>query len=169
MLRNELAGFDRQTGKLLWRQSYSSGGYDEHAAFPLYEEPYLRTMQPFRGGSDLYRLQSVPPSSSPDRSDVCLDLVRHDGQMSNDVASSVLVDGCIYGFASAYAGRSVLGQASATGRRGWLAGSGCRRLPSPILRGLLRVDPPPQPCAGLVFPAYNSNSMNTASGSGLYR
>jgi hypothetical protein len=97
-LRNEMDGFDLNSGKLLWRQSYSAGGYDEHAAFPLYEEPYLRTMEPFQGGSHLYQLEAVPPSSSPDRSDVRLKLLRHDRQMSNDVASSVLVGGCVYGF-----------------------------------------------------------------------
>ena len=37
-LKNELAGFDLKTGRLLWQKSYSSG-YDEHAAFPLYDEP----------------------------------------------------------------------------------------------------------------------------------
>ncbi|MGD0897882.1 MAG: PQQ-binding-like beta-propeller repeat protein [Thermoguttaceae bacterium] len=97
-LQNELAGFDLKTGGLLWQQSYSSG-YDEHAAFPLYDEPYLRTMQPFRAGSDLYMLEAVPRGSdAPDKSGCRLRLVRHDPQMSNDVASSVLVGGCVYGF-----------------------------------------------------------------------
>ena len=97
-LQNELAGFDLKTGRLLWQQSYSSG-YDEHAAFPLYDEPYLRTMRPFRAGSDLHVIEVVPPESEvPDKSDYRLKLVRHDPQMSNDVASSVLVGGCVYGF-----------------------------------------------------------------------
>jgi len=97
-LRNELAGYDLQTGEVLWRQSYS-GGYDEHAAFPLYDEPFLRTMQPFRGGSHLYELEAVPrENGSPGPPGVALKLLRHDPQMSNDVASSVLVDGYVYGF-----------------------------------------------------------------------
>ncbi len=97
-LENELAGYDLKTGQLLWRRP-SSHGYDEHAAFPLYDEPYLRTMQPFRAGSDLYRLEAVPPQSEADRMPGCqLAFVRHDSQMSNDVASSVLVDGVVYGF-----------------------------------------------------------------------
>jgi hypothetical protein len=57
-LQNELAGFDMENGILLWGRSYSKG-YDEHAAMPLYEEPYLRTMQPFRGGSDLFILHTL--------------------------------------------------------------------------------------------------------------
>ena len=86
------------TGELLWEQSYSSG-YDEHAAFPLYDEPYLRTMQPFRAGSDLYMLEAAPrKNGTPDKSQYRLKPLRHDSQMSNDVASSVLVNGCVYGF-----------------------------------------------------------------------
>jgi hypothetical protein len=97
-LRNELAGFDLKTGRLLWQKSYSDG-YDEHAAFPLYDEPYLRTMQPFRAGSDLFLLELVPQGSrDSDTPDFELKLIRHDPQMSNDVASSVLVDGYVYGF-----------------------------------------------------------------------
>jgi outer membrane protein assembly factor BamB len=121
-LQNELAGFDLQTGILLWERRYSTG-YDEHAAAPLYSEPYLRTMQPFRGGSDLLILQrldeaangregeapaepinstrdaSPPHDPLPPEDHECrLRLVRTDKQMSNDVASSVLVDGYVYGF-----------------------------------------------------------------------
>ena len=90
-LQNELTGLDLKTGRILWRQPYSVG-YDEHAAFPLYKEPYLRTMQPFRAGSDLYVLDVADPTGCQ------LKLVRHDPQMSNDTASSVLVGDCVYGF-----------------------------------------------------------------------
>jgi outer membrane protein assembly factor BamB len=97
-LRNELAGFDLQTGRVLWRESLSHG-YAEHAAFPLYDEPYLRIMQPFHGGSDLSRLENAPHEDQTSQDAAChLQLVRHDKKMSNDVASSVLVDGCVYGF-----------------------------------------------------------------------
>jgi outer membrane protein assembly factor BamB len=106
-LQNELAGFDLQSGLLLWERLYSTG-YDEHAAAPLYEEPYLRTMQPFRGGSDLFILQTLaedmpsPPASPTNEegniNECRLKLVRIDKQMSNDVASSALVDGFVYGF-----------------------------------------------------------------------
>jgi outer membrane protein assembly factor BamB len=104
-LQNELVGFDLQSGLLLWGRTYSTG-YDEHAAMPLYEEPYLRTMQPFRGGSDLFILEKLSPKApsatadeeKSDFQDCRLKLVRIDKQMSNDVASSVLVDGYVYGF-----------------------------------------------------------------------
>ncbi|HET6249159.1 MAG TPA: PQQ-binding-like beta-propeller repeat protein [Tepidisphaeraceae bacterium] len=98
-LQNSLAGFDLQSGQLLWEQAYAPGR-DEHAAAVLYDEPFLRTMQAYRAGSDLYELQAglaagekdgVPPPCHIKR-------LRHDGAMSNDVASSVLVDGFVYGF-----------------------------------------------------------------------
>lgn len=93
-LQNELAGFDLTTGEPLWRRSLSRG-YDEHAAWPLYREPYLRTMLPFRSGSDLYRLDEVASAAKgiPE-----LRPLRHDMKMSNDVASSVLEGACVYGF-----------------------------------------------------------------------
>jgi hypothetical protein len=97
-LKNELAGFDLPSGRLLWHKSYSSG-YDEHAAFPIYSEPFLRTMQPFRAGSDLYRLEAETTAGhDPVQPGSRLDFVRHDPHMSNDVASSVLVAGYVYGF-----------------------------------------------------------------------
>lgn len=131
-LQNELAGFDLQSGRQLWQEAYSRG-YDEHSAFPLYAEPWLRTMQPFRGGSSLYELvdsdaakdpSSITSTAVPAEFAASLDaerftgspghnkatgreakepgerikLVRHDAKMSNDVASSVLVDGYVYGF-----------------------------------------------------------------------
>jgi len=97
-LQNALAGFDLHTGRLLWQQSYSQG-YDEHAASPLYDEPYLRTMQAFRAGSDLYMLEATPSAAGGDAGPACrIKRVRQDAQMANDVASSVLVDGLVYGF-----------------------------------------------------------------------
>jgi outer membrane protein assembly factor BamB len=113
-MQNEFDGFDLSTGRLLWHEPYSRG-YDEHANSPLYDEPYLRTMQPFRAGSDLHKIEEVPrkrtvPIVAPanielspltaasERSGYRLKLVRHDEKMSNDVASSVLVGGYIYGF-----------------------------------------------------------------------
>jgi hypothetical protein len=56
-------------------------------------------MRPFRAGSDLHVIEVTPPGSNvPDESGYRLKLVRHDPQMSNDVASSVLVRGHVYGF-----------------------------------------------------------------------
>jgi outer membrane protein assembly factor BamB len=98
LLQNKLAGFDLQTGRLLWEQDYAKG-YDEHAAALLYDEPYLRTMQAYRAGSDLYVLEAGGPEETKDGVPACrIKRVRHDAQVSNDVASSVLVDGFVYGF-----------------------------------------------------------------------
>jgi hypothetical protein len=56
-LQNVLAAFELESGRLVWQQPYSRG-YDEHSAQPLYEEPHLMVMLPFRAGTDLYRLES---------------------------------------------------------------------------------------------------------------
>ena len=97
-LQNTLAGFDLQTGRRLWEQAYARG-FDEHAAAVMYDEPYLRAMQAYRAGSDLYVLEAGAQGENNDGVPVCrIKRVRHDPQMSNDVASSVLVNGFVYGF-----------------------------------------------------------------------
>lgn len=92
-LKNTLAGFDLQTGRMLWEQWYSRG-YDEHAAMPLYDEPFLMTMLPFRAGSDFYRIEASEAANGGQT----LARVRHGKELSNDTASSVLVEGLVYGF-----------------------------------------------------------------------
>jgi hypothetical protein len=86
-LRNNLVAFDLKDGQIVWQMPISSG-YDEHAAWPIYEEPYLWVSGPFRTGAQLLNLKS---SGDPK-------VIRKNRLMSNDVASSVLVDGFIYGF-----------------------------------------------------------------------
>ncbi|WP_197443046.1 outer membrane protein assembly factor BamB family protein [Lignipirellula cremea] len=86
-LEHALCAFDLQTGKLLWRRKLSQG-YDEHSAWPVYSEPYLWFSGPFQAGSQLLKLR---PEQEPD-------LVWQGPILSNDVASSVLVDGALYGF-----------------------------------------------------------------------
>jgi len=97
-LQNVLASFDLETGRPLWKQNYSSG-YDEHAAMPIYREPYLMTMRPFRAGSDLYRIETRPAAAGQGPNiDLVATPIRRSRQMSNDVASSVLVGEHVYGF-----------------------------------------------------------------------
>lgn len=90
-LQNALAAFDLETGRELWLHKFNQG-YDEHAAAPLYREPYLMTASPFRGGSKLYHLQVT------DEGRASAEPVRHSDVMSNDVASSLLIDDHVYGF-----------------------------------------------------------------------
>lgn len=87
LLENSLAAFDLKTGKLLWEDDLSHG-YDEHSAAPLYREPLLMIAGPFRSGAKCLRLQ---PEGKPTR-------VWDIPKFSNDVASSVLYEGHIYGF-----------------------------------------------------------------------
>ena len=112
-LQNVLDGYDLTSGQLLWRTAYSSG-YDEHAAIPLYQDPFLLAAVPFRGGADVYELReralrasqeapagkpgSPPQAAASGSCPIDAHLVRHVPDLSNDVASSVLMDGCVYGF-----------------------------------------------------------------------
>lgn len=108
-LQNVLAAFDLESGEPVFQQGYSQG-YDEHAASPLYAEPHLMVMLPFRAGADLYRLEAQGAANADGRpGTVAARLVRHSGELSNDTASSVLVGAHVYGFD--------LHEAQANGRR----------------------------------------------------
>lgn len=95
-LQNALTLLDPATGRRLWQQHYSSG-YDEHAAQPLYEEPYLMVAGPFRAGADAYRLE-LQPAGTTGEPTIEAKRVWHSPKLSNDTASSVLIDGYVYGF-----------------------------------------------------------------------
>lgn len=88
-LQNALVCHDLRTGEQVWRRQLSAG-YDEHSAWPIYQEPYLWLTGPFQAGSELLELSADP--AQPAR------LVWKSKLMSNDVASSVLFAGAIYGF-----------------------------------------------------------------------
>ena len=97
-LKNALCSFDLVTGRLLWQHTFSTG-YNEHAAMPLYAEPHLMIASPFRGGSEMYRIEPQDPDHrEADPLAVKATRVWFSRRMSNDVASSVLVDGNVYGF-----------------------------------------------------------------------
>jgi len=74
-----------------------SNGYDEHSAWPIYCEPYLWISGPFRSGSELLE---IAPTEASDKSKHPFQFKKiwKNRDLSNDVTSSVLVDGHIYGF-----------------------------------------------------------------------
>lgn len=96
-LRNALVICDLQTGRQLARLDLSNG-YDEHSAWPLYQEPWLWIGEPFRAGSTLLKIPDC--SSDPNEAGPVptIETVWKSKLMSNDVLSSVLVDGHVYGF-----------------------------------------------------------------------
>jgi len=124
-LQNALALFDLRSGRLLCQDTYSTG-YDEHAADPIYDEPYLMIACPFQSGAQCYRLEVNPPEggdlesaegdspifaprklgqspvaprkSGQSQGSLSLESVWGHRKLSNDVASCVLVDGYVYGF-----------------------------------------------------------------------
>ena len=81
---------DLKTGRQIWKQSLSAE-YDEHAAWPLYDDPNLLIAAPFHAGSHLFRLDQDGEKVRPQ-------LVWASRELSNDVCSSVLVAGHVYGF-----------------------------------------------------------------------
>lgn len=95
LLENALAVCDLKSGKMLWELTFSHG-YDEHAASPLYDEPHLLIASPFRGGATVYRFRDRKGGQGP--SELEAPVVWQRAEFSNDVASSVLVDGFVYGF-----------------------------------------------------------------------
>ncbi|MBI3409509.1 MAG: PQQ-binding-like beta-propeller repeat protein [Planctomycetes bacterium] len=90
-LQNALIVVELATGKLLCRRELSAG-YDEHSAWPLYQEPDLLLTGPFRALAVQSRLQAAAPdtlTSKPRWSS---------RELSNDILSSVLYQNHIYGF-----------------------------------------------------------------------
>ncbi len=90
-LENSLVFHDLKTGELLQEHELSEG-YDEHSAWPIYREPYLWIGAPFRSGSKLFE---IPEEWNQEQN---LKVIWRSRAMSNDVLSSVLVDGKLYGF-----------------------------------------------------------------------
>ena len=88
-LENSLVCHDRSTGKLLWPHDLSQG-YDEHSSWPIYQEPFLWISTPFQAGAELLELTDEPEDRVHSRGKQPL--------MSNDIFSSVSLDGAIYGF-----------------------------------------------------------------------
>ncbi len=96
-LRNALVVCDLATGQQLARLGLSDG-YDEHSAWPLYQEPWLWIGEPFRAGSTLLKIPDVSSDSPAGEPIPTIETVWKSKLMSNDVLSSVLVDGYVYGF-----------------------------------------------------------------------
>ena len=93
LMQNAMTLFDIATGRRLCYERYSRG-YDEHAAAPLYEEPYLVVASAFHGGARCFQLQG----DAADLDTLRLEPKWTSEELSNDTASSVLLDGHIYGF-----------------------------------------------------------------------
>ena len=88
-LQNAIVCHDCESGEQIWRYSLSSG-YDEHSAWPIYHEPFLWISGAFQRGSELLEIS--------DNAEKPIRLVRQSKLMSNDIFSSVLSDGALFGF-----------------------------------------------------------------------
>lgn len=88
--KNSLVAFDLKTGAVLWREVLSTS-YDEHAAWPLFDGRHLLIASPFRVGAQLFQWNQANDSLQA--------IARWSGrQLSNDVCSSLLYRGAVYGF-----------------------------------------------------------------------
>lgn len=97
-LQNALTISDRTTGAQLGSFDLSRG-YDEHSAWPIYQEPHLWISGPFRSGSQLLSIsEAVATDADAPTDSLKLTTVWKERSLSNDVTSSVLVDGYLYGF-----------------------------------------------------------------------
>ena len=116
-LENSIAAFEVGTGKQLWEIEFSAG-YDEHSAAPLYREPFLCVSSPFRAGTKCYiglptiksrtvqndcsmqeNRMRISGRSKTERAKPGMPIVKWETpKFSNDIASSVLVEGRLYGF-----------------------------------------------------------------------
>ena len=85
-MQNSLLILHRHDGQLIHQMDLSHG-YDEHSAWPIYDEPNLWISGPFRSGSQLVDVSVEEPQT-----------VWRSMTMSNDVCSSALVDDHLYGF-----------------------------------------------------------------------
>lgn len=89
-LQNITVAHDPDTGTELWRHTRGHG-YAEHAAWPIWVPPYLFYSEPFREGTQVLKLDYT--NGSPRMTEVW-----NGDVLCNDIFSSVIVDGHIYGF-----------------------------------------------------------------------
>lgn len=89
-LQNITVAHDPNTGAELWRHTRGHG-YAEHAAWPIWVPPYLFYSEPFREGTQVLKLDYT--NGQPRMTEVW-----NGDVLCNDIFSSVIVDGHIYGF-----------------------------------------------------------------------
>ncbi|MDB5386364.1 MAG: outer rane biosis protein BamB, partial [Planctomycetaceae bacterium] len=95
-LENTLGAFDLESGRRVWNAEFSQG-YDEHAAAPLYHEPFVLIASPFRSGAKLLKIEHVEAKAGVGQ-EPQLKNIWDNPKFSNDVMSSLLLDGYVYGF-----------------------------------------------------------------------
>jgi outer membrane protein assembly factor BamB len=90
LLQTVLVAHDPASGRELWRHELHKG-YNPHPAWPLWEPPYLFTAFAFRRGAMVLQL-------SYDGDTARAEPRWSSGVISNDIFSSVVVNGHVYGF-----------------------------------------------------------------------
>ncbi|MDA1137490.1 MAG: PQQ-like beta-propeller repeat protein [Planctomycetota bacterium] len=88
-MQNAVVANRPDNGVQIWRHEWSSG-YDEHAVWPLYDDPFLLISSPFKQGSRLLKVDSEPGVEPS--------LAWESKSLSCDVFSCIALDGFVYGF-----------------------------------------------------------------------
>ncbi len=89
-LQNITVAHDAESGRELWRHTRGHG-YAEHAAWPIWTPPYLFYSEPFREGTYVLKLDYL--AGAPRMVEVW-----HSDILCNDIFSSVIANGYIFGF-----------------------------------------------------------------------
>jgi outer membrane protein assembly factor BamB len=89
-LKHALVAQDPLTGQELWRDRWSASGYDQHNTAPVYHEPYLFCSTCCKRGARVLKLGYEKGTAKAE-------LAWANTDFCNDIYSSVIVGGYIYG------------------------------------------------------------------------
>ena len=89
-LQHALVAQDPLTGQELWRDRWSASGYDQHNTAPVYQEPYLFCSTCCKRGARVLKLGYEKGTAKAE-------LAWTNTAFCNDIYSSVIVGGYIYG------------------------------------------------------------------------
>jgi outer membrane protein assembly factor BamB len=89
-LQHALVAQDPRTGRELWRDRWSASGYDQHNTAPVYQEPYLLCSTCCKRGARVLKLGYEKGTAKAE-------LAWANTAFCNDIYSSVIVGGYIYG------------------------------------------------------------------------
>ena len=89
-LQHALVAQDPLTGQELWRDPWSTSGYDQHNTSPVYQEPYLFCSTCCKRGARVLKLGYEKGTAKAE-------LAWTNTAFCNDIYSSVIVGGYIYG------------------------------------------------------------------------
>ena len=98
LLQNDFVVIDPTTRHIVYTEAISSGYY-ENSSTPVFSAPYLFFGKPFRGGAEVYAFSQRIEDGHVNGDGNRIQRKWISNNLSNDVASSIIVDDHVYGFA----------------------------------------------------------------------